>query len=69
MTSIRVSPKYQLSVPKEVRDRIKLRPGETLEVFPWDDGILYIRVPPTGELRGMLGGAGTDFERMKDRNL
>ena len=56
MDIVTVSPKYQIVIPKEVREKLALKPGQKLVVFEWNGGI---RVEPSRsirELRGMAKG-------------
>ena len=67
MAAVKVSPKFQVVIPKEVRERMRLKPGTTLEVFQFEDRIELIRVGPMRKLRGSLKGIDTDVPRDKDR--
>ena len=67
MSTVTVSPKYQVVIPKNVRERMKIRPGEKLEVFDFDGRIELIRPLPMRELRGFLKGIDTDVPREEDR--
>ena len=61
-----VSSKYQVSIPKEVRDRMGLRPGQKVAFIAKIDGMLMVPVPERGEIAGM--GRGTNSEGYRDRN-
>jgi AbrB family looped-hinge helix DNA binding protein len=67
MDSVTVSPKYQVVIPKEVRERIGLRPGERLQVLCFDERIEMVRTRPMSEMRGFLRGLDPSFEREEDR--
>ena len=67
---VTVSPKFQVVIPKEVRERLGISPGQKLRV--WDDG-RSIRLVPAGT-RGSLQGVFRDrplppLEREPDRVL
>lgn len=56
MATVTVSPKFQIVIPKELRDKLELRPGQKLLMYELD-GILYVDRPrPVQELRGMAKG-------------
>ena len=53
---ITVSPKFQVVIPKELRERLKLRPGQKLFIYELD-GSLHLDAPrPIRELRGIAKG-------------
>ena len=66
MPSVTVSPKYQVVIPREVRERLKLRPGQKVEVFLYDGRVELVPLRPVRTLRGVLSGAPA-FERDADR--
>jgi len=61
-----ISPKYQVSIPKALRDALHWRPGQKLAFIPKGNGLLMIPVPSREELVGLARGANTDDYR--DRN-
>ena len=69
MSTVTVSSKYQIAMPKEVRDRLDIRPGQRLEAFAVGGRIELMPVHPIEELRGALDGMNPDFEREPDRDL
>jgi len=56
MNTVTLSTKYQLVIPREVRERLALEPGARLTVIE-KGGILYL-VPerPIAEMRGVARG-------------
>ncbi len=66
MSTVTVSPKYQVVIPKKVRARLGIRPGEKLQVISFDNRIEYVAMRPIGELRGILKGLDPSFERDRD---
>ena len=67
MSIVKVSPKYQVVIPREVREAMGLRPGQELEVFLYDGRIELIPVKPMREMRGFAKGIDTTVERDEDR--
>ncbi len=67
MQTVTVSPKYQVVIPKTVRESLQLRPGQKMQVIEYDGRIEFIPERDINELRGFLKGINTDFEREEDR--
>jgi AbrB family looped-hinge helix DNA binding protein len=67
MSSVTVSPKFQVVIPKDVRDRMQLSPGQKMQVISYGDRIELVPVRPVRSLRGFLKGINTSFEREADR--
>jgi AbrB family looped-hinge helix DNA binding protein len=67
MPKVTLSPKFQVVIPREVRDSLGLQPGEQLQVFRYGDRIELVRVRPIREMRGFLKGIDTTVERDPDR--
>lgn len=67
MTTVTVSPKYQVVIPRTVRDCLEIRPGQKMQVIPYEDRLELIPLRPIQELRGMLRGIDTGVEREPDR--
>lgn len=56
MATVTVSPKFQIVIPKELRDRLELKPGQKLLMYEIN-GTLYVDRPrPIQELRGLAKG-------------
>jgi AbrB family looped-hinge helix DNA binding protein len=66
MDTVTVSSKYQVVIPRAVRERVKIRPGERLEVIDLDDRIEMVRIRPMREMRGFLKGLDSSFQRNED---
>jgi AbrB family looped-hinge helix DNA binding protein len=67
MQSVTVSPKYQVVIPKEVRESLKLQPGQKMQVVEYAGRIELIPERDIKELRGFLKGINTEFKREEDR--
>ena len=67
MAAVTVSPKYQVVIPKEVREKLGLSPGQRIQVVVYGDRIVLIPVRPTKQMRGFLPGLDTRVEREGDR--
>jgi AbrB family looped-hinge helix DNA binding protein len=67
MLSVTVSPKYQVVIPKTIRESLKLRPGQKMQITEYAGRIELIPERDIKELRGFLKGINTEFQREKDR--
>ena len=67
MQTVTVSPKFQVVIPKNIRDALRLRPGQKMKVIEYDGRIELIPDRDIAELRGFLKGIDTSFKREKDR--
>ncbi len=67
MATVTVSPKFQVVIPKEVREKLDLQPGQKLQILQFSDRIEFVRVRAIKEMRGFLKGIETDVPREKDR--
>jgi AbrB family looped-hinge helix DNA binding protein len=67
MQTVTVSPKFQVVIPREVRESLHLRPGQKMQVIEYEGRIEFIPDRDISELRGFLKGINTDFERENDR--
>jgi AbrB family looped-hinge helix DNA binding protein len=67
MQSVTVSPKYQVVIPKTVREALNVRPGQKMQVVEYAGRIEFILERDIKELRGFLKGINTEFKREEDR--
>lgn len=67
MQTVTVSPKFQVVIPRELRESLHLRPGQKMQVVEYSGRIELIPERDIAELRGFLKGINTDFERENDR--
>lgn len=67
MSSVTVSPKFQVVIPKEIRKRFGLVPGQKIQLVVYGDRIELIPVVPAKRMRGFLKGIDTRVPREGDR--
>ena len=67
MLSVKVSPKYQVVIPKEIRESLHLVPGQQMQVVQYENRIEFIPERDIEELEGFLKGINTSFKRDSDR--
>ncbi|MCX6591666.1 MAG: AbrB/MazE/SpoVT family DNA-binding domain-containing protein [Acidobacteria bacterium] len=65
MAATTVSPKFQVVIPKEIRELTGIQAGERLSVYEEDGVIKMVRIPPLKQLRGIAKGL-PPFERERD---
>lgn len=63
MLSVKVSPKFQVVIPKEIRESLQLSPGQRMQVVQYENRIEFIPERDIGELEGFLKGIDTSFTR------
>ncbi len=61
--TVTISPKYQIVIPKALRDQQTLRPGQKLCVLAYGDNLSLVPVRPVKSLRGFLKGIDTSIDR------
>ena len=67
MAAVTVSPKFQVVIPKEVREGLGLSPGQKMQIVVYGDRIELIPVKPIQQMRGFLKGIDTRVSREEDR--
>ena len=67
MATVTISPKFQVVIPKEVRQKLGLKAGQKVQTIVFDDRIELIPVKPIKKMRGFLKGIDTRVQREADR--
>lgn len=67
METVTISPKFQIVIPKAIRDLLRLRPGQKIQAIAYEDRIELIPVRRVKDLRGFLRGIDTTVDRDEDR--
>ncbi|MEK7358182.1 MAG: AbrB/MazE/SpoVT family DNA-binding domain-containing protein [Bdellovibrionota bacterium] len=67
MNTVTISPKFQVVIPKEIREKLGLSPGQKIQAIAYEGRIELIPVRPMKEYRGFLKGMDTRIEREADR--
>ncbi len=67
MKSVTISPKYQVVIPREVRESMEIKPGTKVQVLLYENRIELIPVKKLRRMRGFLKGIDTTVEREGDR--
>ncbi len=67
METVTISPKFQVVIPKAMRERLNLRAGQRVQAIAYEDRIELVPVRPARSLRGSLKGLDTRVPRERDR--
>ena len=67
MEAVKLSSKYQVVIPRKVRESLHLVPGQTMQVIAYGNRIELLPVRDIAEMRGFLKGIDLAVEREADR--
>ncbi len=67
MNTVTLSPKYQVVIPKAIRELLSLRPGQKIQAIVYQNRIELIPVKSAKKMRGFLKGIDTEVKRDGDR--
>lgn len=66
MTTVTVSPKYQVVIPASIRRQLNLQVGQKLEMLIYEGRIQLIPVSPIEDMLGFLPGLDTTVDREEE---
>ncbi|MET0027128.1 MAG: AbrB/MazE/SpoVT family DNA-binding domain-containing protein [Candidatus Thiodiazotropha sp.] len=67
MSAVTVSPKYQIVIPKEIRESMGIVSGQKVQILSYQGRIEIIPLKPMSSLKGFLKGIETTVKRDDDR--
>jgi AbrB family looped-hinge helix DNA binding protein len=67
METVTISPKFQVVIPKNIREKLQLIPGQKVQTIVFGNRIELIPVQPMKKMRGFLKGIDTTVLRDNDR--
>lgn len=67
MSTVSISPKFQVVIPKNIRKKLGLVPGQKVQAIACAGRIELIPIRPASEMRGFLKGIDTVVKREGDR--
>lgn len=68
MSTAKLSSKFQISIPRQVREELHWQSGQEFVFIPKGKGVLIMPVPELSELAGIAKGANTQgFRDREDR--
>jgi AbrB family looped-hinge helix DNA binding protein len=65
--TVKISPKFQVVIPKAIREKLRLSPGQKVQALLYGDRIELIPLQPVKQMRGFLRGIDTTVPRDTDR--
>jgi AbrB family looped-hinge helix DNA binding protein len=65
--TVTVSPKFQVVIPREIREAMKLKAGEKIQVFRFRNRLELVPLRRIASMRGFLKGIDTTVVREPDR--
>jgi len=67
MAVVTISPKYQVVIPQQIRESLRLEPGQKVQAIQYEDRIEFIPLRPARSMRGFVRGIDTRVPRDRDR--
>lgn len=67
METVTVSSKFQVVIPRAVRESFRIRPGQKVQMIPYKNRIELIPLESMKKARGFLKNVDTRLEREPDR--
>ena len=67
MEAVKISKKFQVLIPKKLREALRLSPGQKIQMVVYGDRIELIPLRKISEMKGFLKGIDTTVEREPDR--
>ncbi|WP_425155575.1 AbrB/MazE/SpoVT family DNA-binding domain-containing protein [Candidatus Palauibacter sp.] len=67
MSIVTISSRYQVVIPKDVRERLRLKPGQKVQALPFKGRVELIPLEPIESARGFVRGIDTSVPREGDR--
>jgi len=68
MQTVTVSPKFQVVIPKNVREQLHIQPGQKMMAMPYGQHIQLVPVTEARQLRGILEGCEIDPASIRDKS-
>ena len=70
MNTVTISSKYQVVIPRPIREQFNLKPGQKIMFIPFNKTLRVVIVSPIEHAEGLFKGIDTDPQREKeDREL
>ena len=67
MPIVKVSPKFQVVIPKEIRENSGIKVGSKMDMCVYDGRIELVPIKSIKSLKGSLPGIDTNIQRDADR--
>jgi AbrB family looped-hinge helix DNA binding protein len=69
LTTVTVSPKFQVVIPEKIRKQMGIKPGQKFEVIEFEGCLEFVPVKGVRSLRGSLKGLQLEGIREKEDRL
>lgn len=66
MHAVTISSKYQVVIPRPIREQFDLKPGTKIMFIPYNNTLRVVVVPPMEQALGMFAGIDADPQREKE---
>lgn len=66
MEAVTISSKFQVVIPREIREKFHLKPGQKIVFIPYKGTLRVVIVPPIEDAHGMLKGLNTEGVREEE---
>lgn len=66
---VTVSPKFQIVIPRAIRESLGLRPGQKVQALQYQDRVELVPFRPVKAMRGFLRGAAGSGQGMEARTF
>ena len=66
METVTISPKFQVVIPRRIREALDLKVGQKIRVVQYDQRVEFVPILQAGEARGFLSGLDTRVPREPD---
>ncbi len=69
MEATTITSKFQVVIPRKIRERYNLKPGYKVVFIPFENTLRLVFAPPIEQARGMFPGIDTSVEREEEDRL
>ena len=66
MDTATISSKYQIVIPRSIREKWKIKPGQKVRLIVYGNHLEVVPVRDIKEARGFLKGMSSEIEREED---
>ena len=66
--NVTVSPKFQIVIPKSIRERRGIKPGDTMTLFDDGSGIRIVNTYSFAQMRGLLSETAISEPFQRDKS-
>ena len=66
MEASTITSKFQVVIPRNIRERYNIKPGYKVVFIPFENTLRLVFAPPIEQARGMFPGIDTTVEREEE---